>query len=264
MVDFVKLLSQSLSAWRSSHQIILFMDVCKPHLMHSVLRTCARENVWCCFIPAKLTWCLQPCDTHVFAHLKHWLAILCQERRAEVAGGKARWKDVLVSVIRCVDSCLLGRSWAYAFAGNGLTGSQTSVSCRVWRELEWEGELTAPATLPTLSQFESLWSENLTIPFGLLFAHCTRASTDVFRGAPGPTAASCETKSGVSFGMWHGRLRSSSGSRFPPVAAPWAVTPCLAMVATSDSATHVLQPHRWRPAPLRRARPCSQPDRRRM
>lgn len=45
----------------------------KTHYSPEVLSTCSRNNLHVSFVPAKLTWALQPADTHVFAGQKRRL-----------------------------------------------------------------------------------------------------------------------------------------------------------------------------------------------
>ena len=51
-------------------QPILLLDVCSAHLGPSFLASCVRWKIWVVFVPARLTWLLQPADTHCFALLK--------------------------------------------------------------------------------------------------------------------------------------------------------------------------------------------------
>ena len=51
-------------------QPILLMDALKQHFSASVLRACARVRIWPLLVPARLTWLLQPLDTHAFARYK--------------------------------------------------------------------------------------------------------------------------------------------------------------------------------------------------
>ena len=58
-------------------QPVLVMDACRLHLHRSLAEACLREGVWLVIVPARLTWLLQPLDTHAFQPYKHFLRECC-------------------------------------------------------------------------------------------------------------------------------------------------------------------------------------------
>ena len=63
-----------------------------------VLRVASSMDLWICVIPGKLTWALQPCDTHLFAQYKSMLAEEVQRRSELTADGEVSWELVLESL----------------------------------------------------------------------------------------------------------------------------------------------------------------------
>lgn len=64
MVYIVRLLAWTLRPWRQRYRVVLLMDVLGIH-MDTVVTDAARDAHFdLLFIPAQLTWLLQPCDTH--------------------------------------------------------------------------------------------------------------------------------------------------------------------------------------------------------
>ena len=59
-----------LASRRAHQQPILLVDACNAHLARRFLDTCSRWKIWLVYVPARLTWLVQPANTHCFALLK--------------------------------------------------------------------------------------------------------------------------------------------------------------------------------------------------
>ena len=70
MKRYVRLLGRCLRAYCRTHRFIFFFDVFAAHVTPSVLRNFALHDFWVCLIPARMTWALQPADTHLFSSYK--------------------------------------------------------------------------------------------------------------------------------------------------------------------------------------------------
>ena len=69
-------LKRALAPHAAGCQLVLILDTVKLHSADAVLHACRRWDVWPLFCPAKLTWLLQPLDTHAFGLYKHVLGSL--------------------------------------------------------------------------------------------------------------------------------------------------------------------------------------------
>ena len=69
-VEIVNRLGVVLRPYLGSVQPVLLMDTCPVHLASRVVKACFASQLWPVFVPARLTWLLQPCDTHVFLQYK--------------------------------------------------------------------------------------------------------------------------------------------------------------------------------------------------
>ena len=58
-------LRESLVEWMETHTIIFMVDAYKAHFTPRVLKAFARQHIMFHLIPAKTTWIMQPCDTHL-------------------------------------------------------------------------------------------------------------------------------------------------------------------------------------------------------
>ena len=102
--------------------IVLYLDSAAQHASKRVLAHANRLRVQLVFVPASLTWLLQPLDTHVFSLFKRRMVSVQQQIRSDAADGRlpaVSWLRILDQAIRDV---IQSRDWQRAFSGNGLLG----------------------------------------------------------------------------------------------------------------------------------------------
>ena len=209
MLTWLRALSRCLAPLANTHRIILNMDVWRAHTQGHVLQRCGRYGFWPCIVPAKLTWALQPCDTHLFAQYKDRLALECQRRIVATTSGQWTWKTVVGSLCQVVHEVMEGRSWAKAFEDNGLTPHQELVSTRVRAKLGWEDNYALVGDrLPELHHLQTIFPRNAIVPIEELFSALIRRErgepTAPWPKSPGsPVSATSPT-------TWYGRTRSTS------------------------------------------------------
>jgi hypothetical protein len=95
---------------------------------------------------ARMTWLLQPCDTHAFHRFKLELRSLILAERARAVNGSfgaVSFFDCLFNAVRRV---LQGVSWSRAFDDDGYACFQASTSTYVRRVLELPCQHAAPCT----------------------------------------------------------------------------------------------------------------------
>ena len=149
LVQILGALSAVLAPYLHELQPIFLMDACRVHITQPVLRACWRGKLWPVIVPAKLTWLLQPCDTHAFMQYKATLKAEYQKARARTADGQLgidQFLDALYSTIR---STLQGRRWALAFEVDGFGDGQAMLSSYARRQLEYDRPPVVPNALPT-------------------------------------------------------------------------------------------------------------------
>ena len=126
MQQVLELLASALAP-HPQFQLILVLDTAKCHLAHDVLSRARALGIWLCFIPAKLTWLLQPLDVAVFssyrAFLRREFQICLQEQNGRV--GDATWMDLL---FRVATTFLRRSPWQRAFDAIGMLGNRSSLS----------------------------------------------------------------------------------------------------------------------------------------
>ncbi len=122
----------------------MFLDAASCHFTADVLHACERTGLWVILISARLSWLVQPLDTHWFA--VHKRKFLDEGRRlVRVAEGcdvpREAWLCVIIST---AEIYLSQHSWRHAFEHNGLVGHQNFVSQSL-------AEFDAPAEVPPSS-----------------------------------------------------------------------------------------------------------------
>ena len=138
----IRMIAAALAPFAGASQPVIFFDAARCHLNWNGFAACARFGIWPILVPAKLTWLLQPLDTHVFASFK---------RRAQAAALRVRCagekegnvlKQVLAARCEAIETILLGSAWAHAFASNGFSDGQAGLSRRgCWGRFAWRRRL---------------------------------------------------------------------------------------------------------------------------
>ena len=225
MGRLLRLLGEALEPVRASHQVILSFDAFRAHLAPKVWRAAAREGFLVFVIPARMTWVLQPCDTHVFALFKRRLEEAAQAEAAATPHGEFSQRLLARAVAKVVGEVIRGRSWTRAFEHCGLTGSQAALSARTLAKL---GAHPGPAGshLPTLEMLQEVFPARANIPIDDVFRPFlpTRAAP-ALRGDRRRPERPPSPEPGRP--PWRGRLRSFSALalREQPAATSSAVCP---------------------------------------
>lgn len=136
----------------SSYQPILLLDACRLHYARPILQACRRSHLWFVFVPARLTWLLQPCDSHAFQKYKLFLRNAYQARRARSATGELNMHEFLECVYGAIRVVLQGQRWGVAFDRDGFGQHQAEVSTFVRRQAELEVDFVIPAGPPSEEQ----------------------------------------------------------------------------------------------------------------
>ena len=213
MVQYILLLGRLLQNLQTTHRFIIYLDSLRAHVSPRVLRAASRANLWICVIPAKMTWALQPCDTHLFASYKRLLGEEYQRRSGLTAAGDITWELLLESLWHVVHTLLQGKDWSAAFDSVGMRGQQRALSERTRRKLQYP--LEAPqvqASLPPLSDFEQIWPKGVRIPVHELFLPVERFLRGLLQEplVEREAQASQATVEEIHFNPWIGRTRSTS------------------------------------------------------
>ena len=203
----IKLLGDILAPYAEDYQPTLTMDACKVHLHQRIAAACNRAGIWLIIIPARLTWLLQPCDTHAFLKYKRILRERFQEKRSNTPNGRLATLQIIQVVCEAIRKALQGAYWALAFQQDGFSHQQTQVSRFILQQLQMQTLPPISHELPTKEILELIFPRRCRIPQRTLFAPFHQAPPEALPPhTPPPEQA-------VAISPRAGRLRSSSAHR---------------------------------------------------
>ena len=153
----IRLLGGTLRANAPGVLPILSMDAVRVHLHDRVILECANWGIRVVVVPARMTWLLQPLDTHAFAQLKRVVRDAYQARLGS-EGARALSTASWVAVVTNTVCCFLRReNWARAFAHNGFGSMQQELSQRVLSTLDLQAPPAVSATEPSAATVLQLY-----------------------------------------------------------------------------------------------------------
>ena len=168
LVSIVRRLGFVLRPYASSHQAVLIMDTCPVHFAPAVLRACRSCGLWPVFVPAKLTWLLQPCDTHAFGKYKARLQSAYQALRVATPSGDLDIGQFLDGMYTAIREVLQGSRWSCAFDRDGFGREQSEVSSFIQQQLKWPAPIAVPLQPPTEEQLRLCFPRKAVASWGLL------------------------------------------------------------------------------------------------
>ena len=165
MRKWLSLLAKSLGKLTSERYVVLLLDVHPSHIHNSIFRHARRCGVRIVYIPAKMTWLLQPRDTHVFARLKLALRLSWQDQKSRSPDGEVSTEDWMRLVCQSIVFVVSKGDWRRAFLRNGVLDAQQQISDRLRAELGVHGDRIWSNEQPTpdavMSIFPARWKVNV-------------------------------------------------------------------------------------------------------
>ena len=145
---------RSLEVQLGKLQVVLILDAVRIHYAPAALRACRAAGIFLVVVPAKLTFLLQPLDTHAFSQYKYHLKHAYQAARmtSSDADGDLNVREFLACVYSSIRYVLQGRRWSAAFNSDGFGAQQSGLGARVRRRLALEDRVEVPNTQPTDDQ----------------------------------------------------------------------------------------------------------------
>lgn len=170
MVDIVQLLGKALADVLERFFVILSLDAAGLHCTSEVVDAVYKAGLNYLAVPARLTWLLQPCDTHLFSQLKRYLRSAYMKLRTEIAADTMDMPNFLQIFYAAVRFVVQGKRWKKAFLDDGFGRNQEEVSKFIRRSLEWTpSEFPLLDTLPTKESILDMWPKKKPLPYQLLF-----------------------------------------------------------------------------------------------
>jgi len=154
MKAMLTILRRRVHECRPGCHVVVAFDAASQHLAADVLAHAARLRLLVLLVPARLTWLIQPLDTHVFAPLKRELQAAQLASRATHAQGVLQPLEWISHFQVAIRRTLVDRSWHHAMASNGLLGNTTTLREQVQRHLN--GALPLPLRPPTADEVRQI------------------------------------------------------------------------------------------------------------
>jgi hypothetical protein len=205
----VRALRAALEPHMADVQPVLLMDTAKLHYAKGVLAACRRACIWVVMIPPKMTWLLQPLDTHAFYRFKVQLQRAYLRVRASKADGQATIEDFMPCLWEAIRVVLQGVVWSRAFLGDGFGQRQRQLSTRVLDHLQMDGASEIAKTRPTLDQLRVCFPKRASVPSKSLWG----PFDEPVAGAAGAAVAAVAPASPFAGALVAGRGR---GAATPP------------------------------------------------
>jgi len=114
--------SRAVRDWDPAARIVLSMDACRAHTREDVVAHARRCGMEIIFVPAKLTWLLQPLDTHVFSQLKRSIRDGLLRRGFASTTGRWSCRDAVAVQATAITDVVVNRDWSRVFDRVGLSG----------------------------------------------------------------------------------------------------------------------------------------------
>ena len=166
MVWILEEIAKSVEDQVAKQQMILLLDVAPAHLDTRVTATANRLNLWLLYVPAKLTFLLQPLDVACLQAYKSRLNKSFVEKQDSTGTLKTSdWFDVLISLSK---TFWRGRHWKNAFQVVGLMGKENNLSDEL-RQLGLRRSVDFPIASPTVEELQDIWPKRKRMPFESLF-----------------------------------------------------------------------------------------------
>ncbi len=262
----LKGLADAIAAHSERRRVVLCADAHKTHIATSTWQSAAAHNFFYFIVPPKLTWALQPCDTHLFAMFKDKLSTTCQQ--LAIANGRRRWDITLLlkALNTSIGDVLNKRSWRKAFDDLGYRGNQRDVSKRVLDKVDLTERPEVPNGIPSLATLMSCFPQRTNIPIGHVFSavlQADRLMQEVAQEHPPENHAPEVASSSGSRGphvhlvrLGHSRSVAALGDGVEaaegasPLASPPALLPKLARLGSSQRLRSEPTAHERIPPPL--------------
>jgi hypothetical protein len=134
-----------------THQVILVLDSARCHLHPSIAQLATRLGIRLLYVPARLTWLLQPADTHGFGRMKQRLRKKWLDLCVKSSSGEISHSDWLSALFKVVRKLLCEVQWQHAFESDGLL-DENKVNHRILNEVGWSGPKSVSSDILTQEQ----------------------------------------------------------------------------------------------------------------
>lgn len=164
---FLRLLRAILEPFMETYQPILFFDTAPAHMKPEVLAELPTLGIWYVIIPPRMTWLLQPCDTHVFQKFKLYMKTRFQDELLH-RPGRLPIEYMIGLLVKAIRHVLQRFVWQLAFDETGLTGNHQLVSKYIKHHLEYDVLEDFSTDCPTMDEIKINWPRGRRVPIDVV------------------------------------------------------------------------------------------------
>ena len=210
-IAILEMLRRALNDHEVSKVPVLLLDGCSVHLNHLVWAAAKRLKILLCFVPAGLTWLVQPLDVRVIHRLKAFARAEYRRLQIKTTNPFVPVVDIIQILVTAIRKILQGTAWSNLFNECGYSLDSSSV-CQNIRQMLKRGGCTSfdtPTTKPSVDQLHNVLPRKKTYRFDPLFWVANDGDSVHPPVAQQPSSASCTRPKELR------RLSSSSHAGFP-------------------------------------------------
>jgi len=164
MKRIISVLHNCLKDLTDEYQIIFVVDAARCHIHKDIVNHACRHNMWMLYVPAKMTWLLQPLDAYVFAgfksHLKQQYAdpeyLTGADNEPSITWLRRLWHSIEHKA-QCFD-------WKSAFSKVGLMYQQQQISEHVASFTKSPSHQSFGCCMPSPSDLQYMLGGKLSVP----------------------------------------------------------------------------------------------------
>ena len=210
LIVIIEMIRSRLNQHNIAKTPLLLMDACPVHLNAQVWKAAKRSRIYICFVPACLTWLLQPLDVRVLSKLKAFV-------RSQYRKYQLQQQEAYVSVVGMVKiwvegirKILQGTAWSAVFdeCGYALNTSSVMTQIRNIFSKAASTDFETPLEQPTQEQLLRILPRKRKYEFNALLWEIPVESTSTRHGK------NKHTRHDVTQSVEAGGIPTSSSSAF--------------------------------------------------
>ena len=170
-IVLLEMLRKTLDTHKVQRTPILLLDCCPVHVHGRVWKAARKNAIHLCFVPASLTWLMQPLDVKILHRLKAFVRKLYRRSQIENGASFVPVVQIIKNLAHAIRKVLQGYAWSTAFDACGYSDSKTSVTCNIKKIMTESGvpSLDVVANKPERDEILNILPRNRSYELETLF-----------------------------------------------------------------------------------------------
>lgn len=168
MKKYIRLLKRRLEPHGAGVQFVFLTDCCRAHIHKDIATVATLNRFHLIYVPARLTFILQPLDAYVFQAFKRRLRQEYSNARIISPEGLVEDSEWLRLIFRAITVVFGARDWSHAFRKVGAGERQACISDYI-RQRIGPPEPHTPPVPPAIEDIQYLGGHTVDMPYLELF-----------------------------------------------------------------------------------------------